>query len=270
MENTLIVISWFALAILVYLMWRSATSKEWQEVSKQYHSKAKKAVALEILQKMRNAYDRIPSIPFLDKQTSVVIYLSSLVFFIFLFYVFFTLPPPQVVFVQDPILPNTALRLQAGEKYVYEISDGVQKNTFTYQVLKHYSCPGVVVQELTQQQTSSLCILSNGSFSDSEGISGEGGILLFSPWMLAVSENFSWESTFLISSLNIKIEVPIKYSFVMTNSTAGRPSFIIKSKIDDDPPIFYHIDAEKRVPLFISSQNVTIRLVGAPFELNWN
>ncbi|MEM4554262.1 MAG: hypothetical protein QXT25_00225 [Candidatus Anstonellaceae archaeon] len=270
MEDAIIAGSWLVLAVLVYLMWRSATSKEWQQISSDYRSKAKSAPASHgLVEKVRSAYGRIPSLPFLDKQTSVVFYLSVLLFLLFILFIFLTSPPLKFDFVQEPLLPNANLSLYPGEQYVYEISDGMQKTTIAYHVSKQSSCQGVVVQEVSQQSSSSFCILPNGTFVDSQESLNDGGIFFFSPWMLAASESFSWKTALVISSGSIRTEVPVKFNAVMANSTAGRRAFIIKIEIEENPPILYHIDVEKRITLLIFSENFSVRLVQAPFELKW-
>ena len=121
---------------------------------------------------------------------------------------------------------------------------------------------------------SSRCVLPSGNLAD-EGFgsvnSGFGNlsVILFSPWMLAVSDNFSWQVNTTVSGAGVQIDMPLYMRSEGMKTVAGREAYEIAVQSEGQPPATFYVDASKRVALLVQDGNSSAQLVSAPFALDW-
>ncbi|MCX8174712.1 MAG: hypothetical protein N3E51_00700 [Candidatus Micrarchaeota archaeon] len=225
---------------------------------------------------LKKAYESMPLVPFLDRQTSALLYLCIALYLFFIAAVFFLAPQFQITtdVHEQPLQKNSQLRIKPGESYTYLLSDGREKKLTTYLARSSPSCNGVLLYEA--ESGDQLCLLENGFEQGSPRQSNSGygnhSPLIFSPWMLAVSENFSWKVESEARVGDIKTIFPLTFRSEGKKEVAGRQAFSVGLYLTDASaePMRLYIDEEKRVLLLLGSGNFTARLVSAPFALNWS
>ncbi len=141
-------------------------------------------------------------------------------------------------------------------------------------MLQSSYCKGLLVSESAKEgQLHSVCITRSGNLEGDlfqlNFSLGNQSILLFSPWMLAASDNFSWQVQTTISTGTANINMPINFKSLGIKQLAGRQAYEISVQSDFSPPLKYYIDSEKRVLLYADFGNASVKLVSAPFSLNW-
>ena len=225
--------------------------------------------ALAILQSL---YGKFPVFPYLDRATSALLIFCVAAYFIFIAFVFFASPVQIAQQVhEDPIYKNTQLQLVPGERYAYQLSSPDGQNLVSYTIGKSASCQGTVVVEDSSGTT--LCLSKSGNlmqpgFESLNSSFLNQSILLFSPWMLAASDTFSWKFDNTVSAAGTQVSFPVALRSQGRKTVAGREAFEIGVTSMGEASTFY-IDAEKRVLLSIDAANVSVKLVSAPFALNW-
>jgi hypothetical protein len=228
----------------------------------------------------RKIYERLPLLPFLDRSTSTIAYACIFGYLFFMLYIFLAMPPVQLEssIIESPLAKNSPLMLLAGETYAYELSGTVVEGAnrqVLYAVRSSSNCPGILVAERTSNFASSECLskTTGNAFNDPlqlNSSTGNQSFLIFSPWMLAVSENFNWQATSITSAAGVEMRFTTSLESLGKKEVAGREAY----EITVTSPALgskstYFIDAEKRVLLSAESGNLTVRLVKAPFALNW-
>lgn len=179
----------------------------------------------------------------------------------------------QGLVTEGPIYKNAALQLLPGETYRYQFSTPDGTEPLTYRVLESGSCRGTLVRE--DETRMLLCLSKSGNlleegFPEMNSSFGNKSIALFSPWMLAVSDRFSWEFQTTVSAAGAKVQLPVYLKSLGRKTVAGREAYEISAFSSVGGRSTFYIDAEKRVLLSIDAGNVSARLVSAPFSLNWS
>ena len=224
-------------------------------------------------------YSRVPVLPFFDKPSSALLIFCIAAFAIFTAVVFFTSPPlePQAHMREAALEKNAALSLFAGEQYTYSLSMGNQTAEVRYSVSKSPSCAGTLLTERDGNATRGICLSQTGNLvgngtENSDLLFGNSSTVLFSPWMLAASENFSWKVEQVFTAGTAEISFPTYFTSKGLNETACRDAFAIS--IESGAPSggsnMMYIDLQKRVLLSAEISNVSIMLIRAPFALDWN
>ena len=238
----------------------------------------KRATISGIIDALSAAYQRVPEFPYLDRATTLILIVCVAGYLGFTAYIFFSTPTVEIEakILEGSLAKNSALALTPVEKYLYSLEspDGAQH--VAYAVGSAPSCAGVVVSEAAGQENQTICILKNGMLSgqlETAGNSnfGNQSILLFSPWMLAASENFSWNVDNVYSAHGLEMTITTHFASKGKQQLAGRVAYEIE--IGDNsgtPPARFFIDSEKRVLLYADLGNVTVKLASAPFALNWS
>ena len=231
-----------------------------------------------VISALSSAYQHVPVFPYLDRATTLILIICVLGYFGFTAYIFLNTSPVDIEakILEGNLTKNSALALLPGERYLYDLQspDGVQQ--VAYGVGSSPSCEGVVVAEAAGQSSQSICILKIGMLTGTEGRAGNANfgnqsILLFSPWMLAASENFSWHVDNVYSAHGVEMTITTLFESKGKQQLAGRDVYEID--IGDSSgaaPARFFIDSDKRVLLFADLGNVTARLASAPFALDWN
>ena len=228
---------------------------------------------------INSVYQRTPVLPFFDKPSSALLIICIVAFLAFTIFVFATtkVPEPQQQTLEAPLIKNSALLLAPGEQYSYLLAMGNQSSTVDYSTSKSASCPGLLLTEREIDGTRNLCLASDGSIigNDTENTNlmlGNSSTVLFNPWMLAVSDNFTWKVEQVFTAGASEISIPTYFTSQGRKQVAGREAFQIgiENGVSTGTGSTMYIDSQKRVLLYADISNITIRLVSAPFALDWN
>ncbi|MCX6771122.1 MAG: hypothetical protein NTX79_03635 [Candidatus Micrarchaeota archaeon] len=227
---------------------------------------------------LSSAYHRVPELPYLDRATSLIMIVCVLGYFGLVAYIFCSTPAVEIEarMLEGSLIKNSALALTQGEEYLYVLESPESAQQVAYSVSLSPSCAGVLVSEQSQQASQILCILKNGMLSGADGgvanaNYGNQSILLFSPWMLAASENSSWSVDTVYSAHGVEMNITTHFASKGKTALAGREAYEIEvGDTSGAPPALFFIDAEKRVLLYADLGNVTVKMVSAPFALDWN
>jgi len=225
---------------------------------------------------LSSAYGKVPEFPYLDRATTLILILCVAGYLGFTAYVYFSMPPIEIEarLGEGALDKNARLAILPGENYAYTLEAPEGTEQIAYAVRSSQGCAGVAVAEASKQGGQLVCILEDGMLmGGGEGSNlnyGNRSILLFSPWMLAASENFSWRVDAIYSSGGLEASIPIYFVSKGKRQVAGRGAYEID--IGDTPTnasTRFFIDSEKRVLLYADMGNVTARLTSAPFGLDW-
>jgi hypothetical protein len=225
------------------------------------------------MQLLSKIYLRLPLVPFLDRQSSAILYCCIAAFF--LFFLYFALQPSLLDLYfeveEGKLHKNTGLRLAAGELYAYELGFGSQTKIVQYGVKRAFGCSGLVIYD---SEGSSSCVLKDGveegdPFSSNLSL-GNSSLVIFAPWMLAASENFSWNVSSTLKGKYLYSHSTISFVSLGITKVLGRQAFAIKVEPEgkEGMPAYYYIDSEKRILLYAKEGNFSAKLVSAPFGLN--
>lgn len=222
---------------------------------------------------LNSLYMGIPALPFLERQGTALLLFCALAYLLFVAYVFLSSPLTMSQdFYEQPLQKNSALQLLSGETYAYQISSPDGRQTVAYSTSRASSCAGLLVSE--EASGASLCLSQSGNLAQ-EGTEafnssfGNQSILLFAPWMLAVSDDFKWGFESRITAGSTAISFPVSLFSKGKKTVAGREAYEISVGSSGSPPSLFYIDAQKRVLLSAESANVSVKLISAPFPLEW-
>ncbi|MCX8195128.1 MAG: hypothetical protein N3G22_03430 [Candidatus Micrarchaeota archaeon] len=224
---------------------------------------------------LNSVYQKMPTLPFLGKSNSAVLIASISIYLIFFIFAWVFSPPFQVysTIKESPLAKNSPLKIAPGETYVYELSTPLSTEQITYQVSRSSNCSGTFVSGGTPAEPVSLCLSSSGNLVGDTAASnlsfGALSVLFFAPWMLAASDNFSWQVTSEIAAPSANVSFTSNFTSLGRTKKAGREVFEIMVQTDYLPPLMYYVDAEKRVLISGKFENSTVKAVSAPFSLNW-
>lgn len=217
-------------------------------------------------------YGLLPLVPFLSRSTSAILYASMLSYLLFMLFLASTQPKiePSFLISESPMKKNAGLGLVNGESYVYALENSGQFQLVQYDVQKALYCEGVVLRE---SQDVAPCVLGNGNLaSDAAQYNssfGNESVLVFLPWMLAVSDDFKWQVLGDYRNSYFTMRVATNYSSLGKSSALGRDAYKIRVASDlYAEPAVYYIDSQKRVLLYLKTLNASARLVSAPFALD--
>ena len=237
-------------------------------------NRAKQAGTPAVFQTLSRWYGKIPILPFLDRPTSAIFIFCITAYCIFVASILLSSPlSVQPVLSEQPLAKNTPLQLMPGETYAYAVDTPDGSQVLTYTISRDPSCAGTLVYEKETQ--SSLCLSSSGNvagplFPAMNSSYGNQSILLFAPWMLAVSDTFSWQFQNTVSAAGTKLAMPVTLTSQGRKTIAGREAFaIVVLPYFGSRSVFY-IDSQKRVVLEAVSANATAKIISAPFALNWS
>jgi hypothetical protein len=226
--------------------------------------------------KLDSIYRRVPVFPYLDRATSALLIVSIAIYVLFTLGVLLSNPSSEITasVTEGPLVKNARLALMPGERYEYEFSSPAGSQLLGYRVSHSSQCEGVLVSGGLAGQPVAACLSPSGNlvgdFFWANSSLGNQSMPLFSPWMLAVSENFSWQVKTSMNVAATRINLPTSFTSLGRKTVAGRSAFEILVQSDIGPSSKYYIDEEKRVLLYADLGNVTAKLTSAPFELNWS
>ncbi|MDD5171735.1 MAG: hypothetical protein PHF60_01740 [Candidatus ainarchaeum sp.] len=166
----------------------------------------------------------------------------------------------KLIFKEEPLEKNTEFQLKPGELYVYTYAINDTQVNMTYAILEGGNCTRIRLLESVN--VSETCVDKNGmdNFGYNSAFANP-AILLFRPWMLALEEGWHWNSSMYVYYGGMEEHVSDTYYRVVRKDTLdGREVFIVEIRMDDAPPEYQWIDAEKRVLLKIKGDNYEINL----------
>lgn len=221
----------------------------------------------EVLEKL---YNKLPNPPFLGRESIFLLILSIFFFFFLVFIISYDFSNKFNSSIEEsPLILNSRLSLTPSEKYVYEISfgDGKNKTLIFYDIYNKPNCEGVVISEVAEFNKNEICVLPNGSVQGS--IPENSIFLIFSQWMLAVSENFSYSVnyTYYNSYLPTKVTFRSNITYLGKEKFLGREAFKLRENSNFINGTLY-VDQEKRILLGLTSEFISVRLLKAPFEIS--
>jgi hypothetical protein len=190
---------------------------------------------------------------------TVVVFLLMVAIAAFLFRPHFE--NPKVIFREAPIDKNAEFQLRPGEtyRYVYMLND--TPINMTYSVLAGRNCTRIRFME--SRNISESCINKQGM--DEMGYNStltNPTMILFKPWMLALEEGWRWNSSMYVFYDGAEQHISdTSYRVVRKDELNGTGVFIVEIIMDDNPPEYQWIDAEKRVLLRIESNSYEINRV---------
>lgn len=225
-------------------------------------------------EQLNSLYLKLPVIPYLDRSTSTILCICLLAYAIFMAGVF-VLSPVHIeqALVEGPLVKNTQLQLLPGETYYYESDSPDGAQAAAYEVSREQGCAGITVTDV--ETLMRLCLSKSGNLLEDgfpmvNSTLGNKSIALFSPWMLAVSDSFSWGFKTTFSASGTTVEMPVSMKSLGRKTIAGREAYEISVESGSGLPSLFYIDSQKRVLLSLEADNFTLKLMSAPFELNWS
>jgi hypothetical protein len=171
----------------------------------------------------------------------------------------------RVVFVEAPLYKNTQLQLVPGETYAYVFTmKGTGNSTTanaTYAIGWGDNC--TLIRMMESVEFSGTCLDSNGNDERGYNTSLESpSVLLFQPWMLALREGWSWNSTMYISfDGKLRKVGENHYRVVRLDDYNGRRAFLVELRSGDGAAEYEWVDEQKRVLLGMSGDGYEVRLV---------
>lgn len=172
-----------------------------------------------------------------------------------------TLNNPRITYKEQPLLKNKDFQLQAGDEYVYSYLFNGSSVNITYVLFPGGNCTDIRVLE--NQNSSDTCVGSDGT--DSSGFNtslSNPGVILFQPWMLALKDGWTWNSSmYLTYDGGEKYISDTSYRVVRTETYTNRTSFVVEIQTDGQPPDYEWIDADKRILLRILGTDYEVQLV---------
>jgi hypothetical protein len=172
----------------------------------------------------------------------------------------------RVVFIEAPLYKNTQLQLAPGETYAYAFTmNGTANSTTanaTYMIGWGDNC--TLIRMMESVNFSGTCLDSHGNDERGYNTSVESPILLFQPWMLALKEGWSWNSTaFLSFDGKLKKVGENHYRVVRLDDYGGRRAFLVELKSEDGTAGYEWVDEQKRILLEMSGDGYEVKLVNS-------
>ena len=168
---------------------------------------------------------------------------------------------------EGPLIKNSELMLVPGEVYVYTYSANNTKNNLTFIIRNGNGCTFIQVKESVNATGS--CINKYGNDRSGNNVSLDPPyIIIFKPWMLAVSSDWQWNAKMLVNvGDNELILNNASFSANGDYPVFGRQSYAVQI-LTNSEKVTVWVDKEKRVLLREKGGDYEIDLVSAPFELN--
>lgn len=175
---------------------------------------------------------------------------------------------------QDELNKNAAFSLKPGDALEYEIMHGNEAYSASFVFGKKLE--SIINSKITYANCTlatvagtniSVCINKDGTLD--EGNAFQDRFFFFSEWMLAIGENFSWNSKTLNSISRAPIE-EFSVEYAGKDELYGRGAHVF---IIHDSGFFGNatkkawIDLEKRIVLKEEWENYTVEIIRAPFPL---
>lgn len=169
---------------------------------------------------------------------------------------------PNITLAEAPLTKNTEFQLMPGEQYTYAyLVNGTEVNA-TYEIFNGDNCTIIALMETTPPSAS--CVDRWGM--DERGYNSllnNSQMMLFKPWMLALREGWTWNTTMYMGFENESQYVAsMDYRVMRTDTWHGRKAFVVMENVSGSEPEYEWVDAEKRILLTLQGNGYEIDLVG--------
>lgn len=163
----------------------------------------------------------------------------------------------NIVFKEAELVKNKPLQIQAGEKYVYNLSN----NTYTYLIFQGYDCTAIRLVEYSSNST--ICVDQWGLDESGSNFGyNSPSVLIFKPWMLAVYDNWNWSAEIaILVSDSPKSASKVQFIVNKTEEFKGRKAYVVEEWNGGEFLQREWIDSEKRILLKLESQNGNAELI---------
>jgi hypothetical protein len=210
--------------------------------------------------------------PVLAKLTSANVTVASVIVFVAIMAVSAVLLKPHfdnptITLTEAPLAKNTEFQLQPGEEYTYAyLVNGTEVNA-TYEILSGSNCTIIAFMETDPPSTS--CVDRWGM--DARGYNSmleNPDMMLFDPWMLALTPDWSWNTTMYMDFVNDSQYVAsMDYQVIRMDTWHGREAFVVMENVSGGEPQYEWVDAQERIMLMTSGDGYEIDLVsGLPLD----
>ncbi|MBU0586718.1 hypothetical protein KJ780_04335 [Candidatus Micrarchaeota archaeon] len=214
----------------------------------------------------------------LSKSETFKIFLLSIaiLFLVFLasFLFFFTGFNPTN-FQEKPLEKNMDFPFRYGDFLTYSAEIGNETGTVSFvfaPLILNVSEEGVVYGNCTKVAMRgtnySTCIHPDGT-DEGSNISIFTPFFFFSPWMLALNENFTWSSN-TVNSLSGETIAVFSVNVIGEENILGREAFIVQTLNSDflrNSTSRIWVDKKLRIVLKAEEANSIVELIQAPFPL---
>ena len=167
---------------------------------------------------------------------------------------------PGFAEVEAPLVKNSNLTLNGGEKYVYRYSSENMSDNITFMVEDEANCVHIYADE---EGSVGACLDRRGNdYTDSNVSFSDPYIFMFKPWMLAVEDRWKWNvSVYAVNSEMRTYVFDITYRTIRTDIINGRETYVVEIDMGGGFTIYEWIDAEKRILVRETSIASEIELV---------
>lgn len=167
---------------------------------------------------------------------------------------------PTVVYKEAPLQKNAQLNLSPGSAFRYTLVMNQSWANATYLIGQTDNC--TLIRMMESVNFSGVCL-------DSDGLE-EGGsnatlmnpaIVMFQPWMLALSDGWTWNNTMYLSfNGDLKEVQQNQYRVVRMENYSGIMAYVVELTTDDGPPEYMWVDAQRRILLKMTGEDYQILL----------
>ncbi len=168
---------------------------------------------------------------------------------------------PTVVYIEAPLHKNTYFQPVPGETYVYTVTMGNSTTNATYEIVPGDGCTGIRLMESVNM--SGACVDRFGM--DKSGFNttvGNPPLIMFQPWMLALQDDWTWNSTTYLSFNGGLEEVSQNtYRVMRLEDYNGTQAYVVELRSDNESPDYEWVDAQKRILLKMTGDGYNIDLV---------
>jgi hypothetical protein len=164
--------------------------------------------------------------------------------------------------VEAPLHKNTEFNLKKGEYYVYDLSYENATGGITFIVEGGAYCTFLSANS-GLENAKRACVDRYGNDESGSNVSLlEPTIFFFKPWMLAVDENWKWNTTIYAVANDTRAHVmDVRYSTIRTDIINGRKTYVVKIEMGDNQVFYDWIDDEKRILVKEVGGGMTVELV---------
>lgn len=155
----------------------------------------------------------------------------------------------KVIFKEGPLEKNTKLQIKPGETYRYAYVMNQSGLNMTYSTGSGTDCTLIVLMESVNH--SEICIDEDGmDEGGSNATYTNPAVLLFKPWMLALDDGWSWNTSMYMEFDNDEhYLMDVNYRVLRTDNYRGRLAYVVEISSPGGPEEIQWIDAERRVLL---------------------
>jgi len=168
---------------------------------------------------------------------------------------------PDVEIKEAPLHKNTEFQLAAGEVYVYAYLMNRTQINITYEVLKGPNC--TLIRLIENRDYADTCVDRYGM--DSTGLNSafeNPSVLFFKPWMLALDDNWRWNTTMYLNFDSTYHNIgKTDYRVMRTENYRGRNAFVVEILSETGPVEYEWIDSEKRIILKTVGEGYSMEMI---------